>query len=85
MSWVWEEEFPYFAPDSIGGVTWHLKKLIPPPDRNRFWKISAAWIDRMGERKYRVTFLVDKAHNDRTFRSLKAAKAYALAIVTLET
>lgn len=72
MSYVWEEE-------------WHLKKAIPQPDLQRTWKISVAVVRKIGDRKYHVWFVRgEHSTNDKTFRSLKAAKAYALAITTLE-
>jgi hypothetical protein len=49
-------------------------------------KISVAWVTREGERKYSVRFVLSGNNDyDKTFRSLKAAKAYALAIVSLTT
>lgn len=84
MSYVWEEEYLPQTP-TAWGIEWHLKKQIPPPDRERFWKISVAWVRKLDERKYRVVFQTTPAFNNdnKTFRSLKAAKAYALAIITL--
>lgn len=93
MNYVWEEDIDIFAKDlSKARPSWHLKKLIPadpgsrPPWRlgTGPYKISCAWVTREGERKYKVRF-VTMNHNDKTFRSLKAAKAYALAIATLDT
>lgn len=90
---VWEEDIDIFAHDiSKARPSWHLKKVIPadpgskPPFRlgTGPYKISCAWVTREGERKYRVRFVLGH-DNDKTFRSLKAAKAYALAIVSLET
>jgi hypothetical protein len=69
---------------------WHLKKVWDKdPMGDKFgnpligkWKVSVAWVTKNGDRSYRVSFF--KGDNDRTFRSLKAAKAYAVAIITLE-
>jgi hypothetical protein len=48
----------------------------------REYKISVAWVTKIGDRKWDCQFV---NHNgSRTFRSLKAAKAYAVAIITLE-
>lgn len=83
MNYVWEEDFDIFAQDVPRSLIWHLKHVIPQPALDRFWKVSLAWITRDGERTYKVRF-AQHDNNDKTFRSLKAAKAYALAIVTLE-
>ena len=70
---------------------WHLKRVwhkdhleghLVTPLRGT-WKVSVAWVTKEGDRKWRVRFIKDDP-NDKTFRSLKAAKAYALAIITLE-
>lgn len=93
MSYVWEEDYDVLSNGvpTITRTTWHLKKLIPadplsrPPWRlgTGPYKVSLAWINRDSERKYTVRTL--NRDDDKTFRSLKAAKAYALAIATLET
>lgn len=90
MSYVWEEEYLHeprkiAEPKRFGVIEWHLKKQIPPPDRERFWKISVAVVRKIGDRKYHVWFVRGEySTNDKTFRSLKQAKAYATAIITLE-
>ena len=93
MSYVWEEDFDIFCEDVPRSLCWHLKRLVQrdpnaiPPFRitNGPYKVSLAWITREGERKYNVRFMRDvRTNNNKTFRSLKAAKAYALAIITLE-
>lgn len=96
MNLIWEEELQPSKYDGDDNLVWrvehHLKKVIPadpgeaPPWRLGVgpYKISFAWVMREGERKYSVRF-VTMNHNDKTFRSLKAAKAYALAIVSLTT
>lgn len=94
MNYVWELDVDvHSSPSGHGplGSSWHLKKTW---DRDKLegkfhiplrgqWKVSVAWVNRISERKYFVRFAKDD-HNDKTFRSLKAAKAYAVAVVTLE-
>ena len=93
MSLVWEEDYDVFAKD--GRVQWHLKRLVardpkatPPYSlANGPYKVSLAWVIKRGERKYEVRLLKHAYNwkdNDKTFRSLKAAKAYALAVVALD-
>jgi hypothetical protein len=84
MTYVWEEELM-----SNHGVptTWkvehHLKACLPKTEGSAFdYKITAAYVIKIGDRKWDCHLV----NNDesRTFRSLKAAKAYAVAIITLE-
>jgi hypothetical protein len=94
MRLEWELDVDVFnlPPSGHGelGSSWHLKKVWDKdPMGDKFgnpligkWKISVAWVTKNGDRNYRVSFV--KGDNDRTFRSLKAAKAYAVAIITLE-
>lgn len=89
MSLAWEEDFDIFAEDIPKSLTWHLKKLIPRTDllaaSSPPYKVSLAWIRKSGERKYDVHFMHDlHGQPSKTFRSLRQAKAYATAIVTLE-
>lgn len=78
----WEEDIDVFRfPGADARVTWHLKKRIQPMDR--MYRVSLAWITREGDRKYTVR-LLDHTNYNKTFRSLKAAKAYAVAIVSLD-
>jgi hypothetical protein len=94
VSYVWEEDIDIFVSDvSKARPTWHLKQVIPetldqaPPWRLGMgrYKVSHAWVSREGERKYEVRFVRTHFEYNKTFRSLKAAKAYALAIVSLTT
>jgi hypothetical protein len=95
MSYVWEEDIDIFAKDPMSmRPSWHLKKVIPQePGEKPPWrlgtgpmKVSVAWVTREGERKFSVRFVLSGSDDyDKTFRSLKAAKAYALAIVSLTT
>lgn len=91
MSYVWEGEFLPIGSGSSWGMEWHLKKVWDKdPLEGKFdsplrgqWKISVAWVRKVGDHKWHVAINYTN-ENDKTFRSLKAAKAYALAIVTLE-
>ena len=95
MRLEWEEELQPSNYDSDDNLVWRvehqLKKVWDKdPLGKQFaiplrgvWKISVAWVRKIGDRKWLCKFV---NHNDegRTFRSLKAAKAYAVAIITLE-
>lgn len=93
MSLVWEEDYFYTSTQTTDrAISWHLKRMVPAKDPMAMapynimtgpYSISLAWVHQRGEHNYHVSF-VNKFDNDKTFRSLKAAKAYALAIVTLE-
>lgn len=89
MSYVWEQEYNHeprrIGPQRFSVIDWHLKKLLPSSGlaRDVTFMISVAWVRRISDRKYLVT-INQHGNDDKTFRSLKAAKAYALAIVTLE-
>lgn len=93
MTYVWETEL--LSTPRIDGTDWehqwHLKKVWDKdPLEKQFdvplrgtWKVTVAWVTKIGDRKWDCQFV---NHNgSRTFRSLKAAKAYALAIITLES
>lgn len=89
----WEED--YFHANTTRSsiqVSWHLKRMVPAKDPMAMapfnimtgpYSKSLAWVHQRGERRYHVSF-VNNFDSDKTFRSLKAAKAYAVAIVTLE-
>jgi hypothetical protein len=95
MRLEWETELQPSKYDADDDLVWrvehHLKKVWDKdPMGDKFgnpligkWKVSLAWVRKTGDRKWRCQFV---NHNDegRTFRSLKAAKAYAVAIITLE-
>lgn len=94
MSYVWEEELMQAnsGTPTVCQVQHHLKKVWnkdpllysnAPVTLHGTWKVSVAWVTKEGDRKWRIRFAKPEP-NDKTFRSLKAAKAYALAIVTLE-
>ena len=94
MSYVWETELLPSKYDTDDNLVWriehHLKKVWDKdPLEKQFaiplrgvWKVTVAWVTKIGDRKWDCQFV---NHNgSRTFRSLKAAKAYAVAIITLE-
>jgi hypothetical protein len=95
MRLEWETELQPSKYDADDNLVWrvehHLKKVWDKdPLEDKFvhplrgkWKVSVAWVRKIGDRKWLCQFV---NHNDegRTFRSLKAAKAYAVAIITLE-
>jgi hypothetical protein len=88
MSYVWEEELmpeKYLPNDQVEWkVQHHLKKKFTEDlvGRPRDFKITVALVVKVSDRKWDCHLV----NNDesRTFRSLKAAKAYAVAIITLE-
>jgi hypothetical protein len=89
MRYVWEEELQPSNYDADDNLVWrvehHLKKKFTEDlvGRPRDFKITVAWVTKIGDRKWDCQFV---NHNgSRTFRSLKAAKAYAVAIITLDT
>ena len=92
MNYVWEEELANYP--GVGWVIdWRLKKVWEKdPLECKFeipmrgvWRVTLAVVHKLSERKWRVRFeAISQQPYDKTFRSLKAAKAYALAITTLE-
>lgn len=84
---VWEYELM----PTYGGTTteWnqvlHLKVAWKSPDGrvDQHYKISVAWITRPENRKWILSFA--DTYPPKMFKTLKAAKAYAVAIVTLES
>jgi len=88
VSLVWEEDYSYA---NARAVSWHLKMMVPAKDPmatapfsivNGPYAKSLAWVTKLGDRKWDCQFV--NHDGSRTFRSLKAAKAYAVAVVTLE-
>lgn len=88
MSYVWETEL--IPSNCDWRVEHHLKKVwhkdklegkFDVPLRGT-WKVTVAWVTKIGNRKWDCQFV--NHDGSRTFRSLKAAKAYAVAIITLE-
>lgn len=94
MSYVWELDVDIFHMPHMGhgpiSSAWHLKKVWDKdPLEKQFdvplrgtWKVTVAWVTKIGDRKWDCQFV--NHDGSRTFRSLKAAKAYAVAIITLE-
>ena len=94
MRYVWETELMPVGNPTTWQVEHHLKKVWDKdPLEDKFahplrgvWKVSVAYVVKIGDRKWACQTINKSIHNDesRTFRSLKAAKAYAVAIITLE-
>lgn len=94
MSYVWETELQPSKYDADDNLVWrvqhHLKRVWDkdplhdnaPVTLYGKWKISIAWVTKIGDRKWDCQFV--NHDGSRTFRSLKAAKAYAVAIIALE-
>jgi hypothetical protein len=87
MRHVWETELmpsKYGKDDNlVWQVEHHLKACLPKTEGSAFdYKLTTAWIHKVKDRKW-ACYLVNNDEG-RTFRSLKAAKAYAVAIITLE-
>jgi hypothetical protein len=91
MSYVWEEELmSNNGVPTVWRIQHHLKKVWDKdPLEDKFahplrgqWKVTMAWVTKIGDRKWDCQFVNN--NGSRTFRSLKAAKAYAVAITTLE-
>lgn len=85
MNYVWETELSsnYGVP-TVWMVEHHFKKCLPKTYGSAFdYKFTVAWVAKTGDRKWYCQF-VNNNDESRTFRSLKAAKAYVVAIITLE-
>lgn len=87
MSWVWETELMPIYGNNSDDKEWkeilHLKKAWVSSDGriDHNYKISVAWITRLGKRKWALSLADD--YTPTHFSTLKAAKAYALATVIL--
>jgi len=87
MTYVWETELMPSGKPTAWKVEHHLKKCLPKTEGSLFnYKVSVAYVVKIGDRKWACQTINKSIHNNesRTFRSLKAAKAYAVAIITLE-
>jgi hypothetical protein len=85
MSYVWEEELmpSKYDDNLVWKMQHHLKRCLPKNVGSPFnYKATVAWVTKIGDRKWDCQFVNN--NGSRTFRSLKAAKAYAVAIITLE-
>lgn len=82
---VWEHEIIGWDGKLQDTPTLHLKKAWRSHDGrdDPLYKISVAWIGRAGKRKWVLTIVND--YTPINFSTLKAAKAYAVAIVSLES
>lgn len=86
VNYIWENELiPVYGDTNAWHDTLHLKKAWKSPtgQLDQYYKVSAAWITREGKRKWHLTFA--DSNEQKTFSTLKAAKAYAVAIVSLES
>lgn len=86
---VWEKEHVFLNmtdPTQPGPVTeHHLKVVVPRPDSPRPYKISVAWVNRVDKRKWMANVVSKTTNYEKAnFTSLKAAKAWCLAIYRLE-
>lgn len=85
MNLVWEDELSYTLGFGGDHIIHTLKYTIPNETASKGWiGIGVAYVVKRGERKWEAFFPAYSASNDKTFRTLKAAKAYAVAIVQLE-
>ena len=85
MTYVWETErlIRNMGVPTVWDETLHLKKAWVSHDGrvDRNYKVTLAWIAKHGKRKWVLEFV--DAIEPKTFSTLKAAKAYALATVIL--
>jgi hypothetical protein len=58
--------------------------LVREKRSGELFRTYHAYIARRGKQKWEVFFPMRLKQNDKTFRTLKAAKAYAVAIASLE-
>lgn len=83
---VWETELmPTYGDATEWQEVLHLKVAWKSKEgkEDPLYKISVAWITRPENRKWFLSFA--NGQLPKTFKTLKAAKAYAVAIVTLES
>lgn len=85
MTYVWEAErlSRIMGVATVWDETLHLKKAWVSHDGriDRNYKVTLAWIAKHGKRKWVLEFV--DAIEPKTFPTLKAAKAYAVATVIL--
>ena len=82
---VWEIEYLGWNGQSQFEPQHHLKVAWTAPTglKDYNYKVSVAWITRPEKRKWFLSFA--DGQPPKMFKTLKAAKAYAVAIVTLES
>lgn len=92
LEWETELQPSKYADDDnlVWRVEHHLKKVWDKDPLAQFanplhgqWKVSVAYVTKVSDRKWLCNFTLTN-NESRTFRSLKAAKAYTVAIITLE-
>ncbi len=82
MKYVWEEELLPAGTPMIWAVEHHLKHCLPKTHGSLFdYKVSVAWVRKVGDRRWYCNTI---GRGDKYFRTLKSAKAWAVAVVTLE-
>jgi len=87
---VWEEEFFFLENptrfDPSRCPVHHLKKVIIGEPAKQRYKISVAYVQKIGKRQFAAEVTMTNAEETpkQTFRSLTEAKAWCLAIYRLE-
>ena len=82
MKYIWEEELLPVGTPMIWAVEHHLKHCLPKTHGSLFdYKISVAWVRKVGDRRWYCNTI---GQGDKYFRTLKSAKAWAVAVITLE-
>ena len=59
--------------------------LVSEKRKDEIARTYHAYVTKRGKQKWEVFFPTRLTQNDKTFRTLKAAKAYAVAIASLES
>ncbi len=84
MSYVWEEEafIANRGVPTVYKIEHHLKQCLPKTHGSPFdYKFTVAWVQKVGDRRW---YCHTVGRGDKYFRTLKSAKAWAVAVVTLE-
>lgn len=82
MTYIWEEELLPVGTPMKWAVEHHLKKCLPKTEGSPFdYKVSYAWVQKVGDRRWYCHTI---GRGDKYFRTLKSAKAWAVAVITLE-
>ena len=86
MNLIWEHEVDVLSLAHSPQGLWVLKHVVGIMERTKHpLLLGVAYVVKRGERKWEAFFPKYGAANDKTFRTLKAAKAYAVAVVQLES